>query len=200
MYSCNEFYKNITVATIFIVELSNTLAATCLLDYSLKMFSQLRQTAPAVVALICMVLLTVWITGTHAHRHVAWINGEHSLPVAGDGQRVHEHGHSHAIGLATDAATKFALDTPEHDEHSSLYSASLVHLDGLEDIESHALQPVSGKALPDLSLLALVSFAVFVLSRAKMLALVLIPDPPASKRAGWRLRPLLRGPPSISVV
>ncbi|MFP5336967.1 MAG: hypothetical protein ACLGIW_00470 [Gammaproteobacteria bacterium] len=162
------------------------------------MLNQLRQTAPAVALLICVALVAAWVSGAHAHRHVAWLKGDHSLHASA--QAKHEHGHSHAQAVATEAAAELMAGSTDTGSHVTPHAASLIHLDGHEDIESHALQPPSGKVLPDLGLLALVSFAVFVLSRASTLVLVVVPDPPASRQAGWTLRPPLRGPPSFSVV
>ena len=167
------------------------------------MLNHFRQTAPAVALLICVALLAKGFTGAHGHRHVAGQEHEHSLNAGAgmDSGREHAHNHdgldfSHAIVPALVSASSGPSGADPFDPHP----VALIHEDGHADVVLQALQPSPRKALPDLSLLALLCGAILVLTRTRALVVAVISDPPDTKRADWSLRPPLRGPPSFSVV
>lgn len=163
------------------------------------MLNRLRQTAPAVALLICVALLATWTTGAHAHRHVGGHQHEHVQQAWAETDSNHEHGHSHEVDSSHAPASGHAGADGDR-SHFGTHSLALAHDDGHENIEVQALQPPSVKSLLDLPLLALVCFAILLLSRTRRLVVAAIPDPPDPKRVDWSLRPPLRGPPSSSVV
>lgn len=164
------------------------------------MLNQLRQTAQAVAHLICVALLATWVTGAHAHRHVGGLGHEHTLHAGDDLPPLHEPDHSHERIDAHAAVPDLGIAEHDQHEHVAAHSVALIHDDGHENIELQALQPPSGKVLPDLPLLALLCCAVLVLARTRTPMVAVITDPPDPERSPWSLRPPLRGPPSFSVV
>lgn len=161
------------------------------------MLNRFRQSAPAVITLLCVALLAAWLTGAHAHRHVGGHLHDHSPSAWG----VVEQGHSHEQAPAHDALVSSSETlSADHDDDFAGHAALQHHADGHDDVETQLMQPRNGVALPDLPLLAVLLFcAVFVLPRSKTFTVVAINDPPDPRRTAWSLRPPLRGPPSFSI-
>lgn len=137
------------------------------------MLQALRSAAPALVAALCLIVLTVRISGVHAHRDLA-----------GAPQSIaHEHGH-HSHG---------------HHHGDSDHDVFVDHADGEVDVKVDAL---TGLKLPGKTG-AVLAAVLFVAALCFVQAPVLIPRPPDRTRLRSLLtfhwRPPLRGPPQISI-
>lgn len=159
----------------------------------------LRRAARIVAFLTSLVLMTAWVTGAHAHRHVGAQEHGHTGHTWGGVDSNHELGHSDELNV--DDAIAADIPSSEHDEgdHSAPHLLSLIHLDGHDNIELQALQAPAVKLLLNLPLLlpVLLCFALLVLTRPHFVAVPT--DPSNAKRADWFLSPPLRGPPAYSV-
>lgn len=135
----------------------------------------LRIAAPLIVTIVCLAVLTVRITGMHAHRDAAVPSQEPS-----HAHTDHHFGHRHY----------------HHHDDGSAHA----HDDGQVDVEVDALTgglKAAGKA--SLWLAALFVLWRFTVSSHRRA----VPRPPdragLAFRAGVRWRPPLRGPPGISI-
>ncbi|MDP3859919.1 MAG: hypothetical protein Q8Q73_19330 [Stagnimonas sp.] len=157
------------------------------------MMSALRNQSGLVVAMLCIALAVMWVSGAHSHWHLGDRGGtehehlsENSVP--GD------HDHHHA-----DAALGAAESAPEqHSDFSPSWHWD--HAVDQEDVKVVGVGVGMGKlSSPDAPLLVLLFCAALLLPRRPAPRhAVLWATPPRSRRAG-QLRPPLRGPPSISV-
>jgi hypothetical protein len=163
------------------------------------MLQRLRQTAPAVALLICVALLATWMTGAHAHRHVGGHQHESVVHAAAASDALHESGHGHEAQHAHEGAANDLDGVHGDGVHSEAHPVTLIHQDGHENVEVHALQLSPAKSHLDWPLLVLLCCAVLVLARTRAPRVAVLTDPPDPKSTDWSLRPPLRGPPSFSV-
>lgn len=135
------------------------------------MMFRLRSAAPILVGLICLIVLSMRLSGAHAH----WDLGAAQETVA------HEHSH-HVHGHHHDA----------HDESA--------HADGQVDIEIDGLNGQAdrlGKFSP-LSVGLLLAIGLFLIAARRTVPRPPDrPDPRPLARSHWR--PQLRGPPALSI-
>lgn len=138
------------------------------------MLVRLRAVAPVLVVLLALIVLTVRLSGVHAHRDL----GAAQNPVAHEHAH-HQHGH-------------------HHDSH--VEGGLHAHAEGQVDIELDGLNNQAdrlGKCSP---LLVGLLLAVSLLLVANRRIVPRPPGPPAQgppTRSHWR--PLLRGPPVVSI-
>jgi hypothetical protein len=151
------------------------------------MFDRLRACAPVIAVLLCFVVLTLRISGVHAHRHM----DAHAAPALHDHHHDHDHGvdaHSHHVSAFIDL---------QHESPGEPSTSVVDHVDVSVDGSLTTLDRLIKLDLPVVALL----FAFWLL-------LLLVPNqvqapphrPRASPEPRSHLRPLLRGPPPVSVV
>lgn len=139
------------------------------------MLARLRSVAPLFVVLLGLIVLSVRLSGAHAH----WDLG------AGQETVAHEHGH-YAHGHHHDA----------HDE-----SSSHAHADGQVDIEIDSLTGKADRLAKFSPLWVGLLFAIGLFLIAVRRTVPRPPDRPDPRpltRSHWR--PQLRGPPALSIV
>lgn len=157
------------------------------------MLNVFRRFSKPLATFVCMVLLTIWITGVHGHRQDASHGDHHPLTDGAfdDGSAEHPAAHGHY------------LDThdPAHDSHSDspLLHAGFLHLgDGHHDIELPGLSTTKFNPASDLSAALILAIALLFLSSPRTIIFPRLPRTPFTRRRGWSLSPPLRGPPLIS--
>lgn len=156
---------------------------------------RLRQSASAVVCLICMALLGMWLTGTHGHRHVG--GNHHDDRLHGQSETLLRH--DHASESAHWPSGTVEPDVRQDADHIASHSVHLIHADGHENIELKGVHAPGGSPSVSAPALALLFYVAFVLARTRPHFVPAISDPPRPVRER-SLRPPLRGPPSFSVV
>lgn len=148
------------------------------------MLDRLRTCVPVFTLLLCLVMLTMRVSGVHAHRHV---------PAPPDAA-LHDHDHGHGSEAHSHHAPALDLHHDDGDEHGA---SSVAHLDVSVDGASTSLDRLFKLGAAAVALL--IAFA-FLLQRQRLTVPILFYGPPP--KPDWRvhLRPLLRGPPRISAV
>lgn len=146
------------------------------------MLDRLRTRAPYLALLLCLIVLAVRLSGAHAHRHVPTGGDEFAHHDAHAGHTHHaEHPDGHDDHHASDH------ESASSSEHVDVTTVSVVNsLGRLIQLDSGAV-----------ALLMVVAFALVAQRPQLPTPSYRPPDRPLQRT---HLRPLLRGPPRISVV
>jgi len=150
--------------------------------YRNVMLDRLRARAPYLVLLLCLIVLAVRLSGAHAHRHV---------PNGGD-EFAHHDAHAGHTHHAEHHDGHEGHHAPDHGSASSSEHVDVTTVSAVNSL-GRLVQLDGGAA----ALLMVVAF-VLLTRRPQLPAPTYRPPDRPLQRA--YLRPLLRGPPPISVV
>ena len=153
----------------------------------------LRSHSNLVVAMLCIALAVMWISGAHSHWHLGDQGGlghEQFLAAGVEGDDDHHH-----------AGPSFGSVESVVGPHSDVSrSWHWDHAVDQEDIKIVGVGLGMGKlSSPDVPMLLLLACAVFLLPRRVSPRHVVLWETPPRTTVTGQLRPPLRGPPSISV-
>lgn len=138
------------------------------------MLQALRSLAPALVAFLCLIVLTVRISGVHAHRDAG----------PADGALAHEHGNALVL----------------HDHHGESSDDRSGHVHGHVDVASDSLTAPAKSSAKLSGMLVAILFAATCLPSLASQGLPRARERPSHGLSpGFHWRPPLRGPPSLSI-